>query len=75
MDHIFIILPGRLVTRRVKFGRTQGKCRGERLVTVVGGKAHAIRTVLGLFADTGYGASLGVYFRCRSVVRSLGCNK
>jgi len=39
MDHIFIILPGRLVTRPAKSWRTQGKCRGERLIAAVGGKA------------------------------------
>lgn len=56
MDHIFIILPSRLVTRPAKFRRTQGKCRGERLIAAVGGKADAMRAILGLFADTGYGA-------------------
>ena len=52
MDHIFIILRGRLVTRPAEFWRTQRKCRGERLIAAVGGKADAIRTDLGVFADT-----------------------
>lgn len=56
MDHIFIILPGRMVTRPAGFGRTRRKSRGGSLVAAVGGKADAIRTDLRVFADTGYGA-------------------